>query len=61
MDFYGDLKTDYSQIFDFVVVPYDDFILQNLSKFIVDTVTKEPLVKTTAVSALDKYKKQKAV
>lgn len=33
MDWFGEEKEDYEQIFDLVVVEYDEYVLQNIHQF----------------------------
>ena len=37
MDFYGKHKEDYSKIYDFLVVDFDDYVMNNLKDFYVNT------------------------
>lgn len=51
MDWFGDEKEDYEQIFDFIIVDYDGYVMQNLHQFeVVDGAIK---LKTN--SDLSKY------
>lgn len=33
MDWFGEEKRDYEEIFDFIIVDYDEYIVQNLHQF----------------------------
>lgn len=35
MNFYGDEKEDYEEIIDFIVIPYDPFIITNRDYYLV--------------------------
>ena len=37
MNFYGEHKEDYSKIYDFIVVDFDDYVMNNLKDFYVNT------------------------
>ena len=37
MDFYGEHKEDYEKIYDFIVVDFDDYVMNNLKDFYVNT------------------------
>ena len=41
MNFFGENKIDYEIIWDFVVIDYNDKILNNKDMFIIDTNTKQ--------------------
>jgi hypothetical protein len=59
--YFGDYAADYCQIYDVVVLPYDDYVIDNKTKFRIDKVTLEPIVKAKADEQLLKYKKEKTV
>jgi hypothetical protein len=58
MSFFGVLEADYSIIMDYVVVPFDNYMLDNKKLFKVNTTTKEVELKADTSTALNKYKKE---
>ena len=53
MNFYGTHEEDYSQIYDFIVIDYDEYIMNNLFNFYVDI--EEKRVKLIQTQDLSKY------
>lgn len=53
MSFYGNHEEDYSQIYDFIVIDYDEYIMNNLFNFYVDI--EEKRVKLIQTQDLSKY------
>lgn len=51
MSWFGDEEEDYEQIFDYIIVDHDDYILQNFTNFHV--VEEELKIKTVDIP--DKY------
>ncbi|NBI05759.1 hypothetical protein [Senegalia massiliensis] len=51
MDWFGEEKRDYEEIFDFIIVDYDEYIVQNLHQFEI----KDSKVVLKNKSSLNKY------
>ncbi|MEH7490826.1 hypothetical protein [Neobacillus niacini] len=47
MDFFGDEQEDYSLIFDFILVDYDPFVIQNIDNF--QVIDRNLKIKQSAV------------
>ena len=55
MDFYGDLKEDYVLTHDFMVLDYDEYVVNNMMNFEVKEIDGEYKLKFKNSSNLNKY------
>lgn len=51
MSWFGDEQEDYEKIFDFLVVEYDDYVMENSHQFVV----KDGKIKLKDIPELSKY------
>lgn len=49
MYLFGDEKEDYELIWNFTVLPRDEYVIKNKDKFIINSETKELMIKSSEV------------
>jgi len=58
MSYFNTLEADYSIIMSYVVIPYDDYVLENQTSFRINPATLGLELKEVIATNLDKYAKQ---
>lgn len=49
MELFGDEKEDYELIWDFIVLPRDEYVMKNKDKFIINLDTEQVMIKEEEV------------